>query len=83
MNVLWDLRIAGFSALSSDHVRGVMDFVSQNWGKEDGSKAALGVTNVLDYGMSRIHQIMQEGAASSSVGVFKDMNKAKEWIEAE
>jgi len=80
MNVLWDLREADFSTVSRDEVQSVMEFVSKTWGTEGRSKAALVVKNDLDYGFSRMYQMMMEGATSSKVEVFRDLDAAETWI---
>ena len=83
MNVFWDLQKADFSCISSENVRSFMEYVVKQWGTGGKSKAALVVSDNFGYGMSRMYQMMMEGATSSEVAVFKDINKAKEWIEAE
>jgi len=83
MNVFWDLQKADFSSVSSDDVRTFMAYVGKIWGKGGKSKAALVVSNDLDFGLSRMYQIMMEGATSSAIEVFKDKKRAKEWIEAD
>ena len=60
-----------------------MEYVVKLWGTGGKSRAALVVSDNFDYGMSRMYQMMMEGSTSSEVVVFKDINKAKEWIEAE
>ena len=83
LNVFWDLQQADFSSISSEDVRSFMEYVVKLWGTGGKSRAALVVSDNLGYGMSRMYQMMMEGATSSEVAVFKDTNKAKEWIEAE
>ena len=83
MNVFWNLQKADSSTVSSKDVDILSEYVGKQWGKGGKSKAALVVSHDLDYGMSRMYQMMMEGSTSSEVVVFKDINKAKEWIEAE
>lgn len=82
MNVFWDLQKADFSNVSSEDTMSFMEFVSKHWGTGGKSKAALVVSRDLEFGMSRMYQIMMEGATSSKIAVFRDTDKAKEWIEA-
>jgi hypothetical protein len=83
MNVFWDLQTADFSSVSSEDVRSFMAYVSKIWGKRGKSKAALVVSSDLDFGLSRMYQILMEGATSNTVEVFKDKNEAAEWITAD
>jgi len=83
MSVFWDLQTADFSAVTSEDIRSLMAYVGKIWGKGGKSKAALVVSNDLDFGLSRMYQIMMEGATSSAIEVFKDIDAAKEWIEAD
>jgi stage II sporulation SpoAA-like protein len=83
MNVLWDLRDADFGPLSIEAVQSFMDFISQYWGAEGNSKAAMVVTYDMDYHMSRTYQAMLARAMGTSVEIFKDMASAEEWIRSE
>ena len=82
MSVFWDLQAADFSSVTSEDVRSFMAYAGKIWGKGGKSKAALVVSGDLDFGMTRMYQIMMEGATSSAIEVFKDKNKAKQWIES-
>jgi hypothetical protein len=82
MNVFWDLQEADFSAVSGDDVRTFMAYVGKIRGQGGESRAALVVSNDLDFGLSRMYQILMEGATSSAVEVFKDKDKAKQWIHS-
>ncbi len=82
MDVFWDLTEADFSAISTNEVRDFVEYVSNQWGKKRKSKAALVVSGDLDYGLSRMFQIMIEGTTSNKVSVFKGRHEAKRWIES-
>ena len=82
MNVLWDLREADFSKVSTLGVREVMEFVSKNWGTADKSKAALIVSKELDYGLSRMYQLLMDNTSSSTISIFKDKDEAEVWLES-
>ena len=60
-----------------------MEYVVKKWGTGGKSKAALVVSPDLEFGMSRMYQMMMEGATSSKVEIFKDTNEAQEWIASE
>jgi hypothetical protein len=80
MNVIWDLGEADFSAVASSDVRTVMELVGKKWGVEGKSKAALVVSKEVDFGLTRMYEILMSGATSSKVMVFKNMEKAREWL---
>ena len=81
MHSLWDLRDADFNSVSAEVVQSVMEFVSARWGVEGGYKAALVVSADLDYGLSRMYQMLMDGASASTVEIFKDINLAEQWID--
>ena len=83
MRALWDLREADFSALLPSDIRSIMDCVGKRWGKDGSGRAAIVTSRDLDYGMSRMFQIMLEGETTSKVSVFKDISDAQVWLEAE
>ena len=83
MNACWDLQEADFTSVSSEDVRVIMKYVNQHWGKEGKNKAALVVSRDLGYGMSRMFQAMMDGKSSNEINIFKDINEAKKWIEAD
>jgi hypothetical protein len=81
MNVIWDLRKADFSAIEASEVTSFMEFVSKHWGQGGKSKGALVVSRDLDYGMSRMYEMLMEGATTSTITVFKNIDEAKKWLE--
>jgi hypothetical protein len=80
MNVLWDLREADLSSFSSADIETVRDFVGERWGTGGTSRAALIVSRDVDFGLSRMYQMLLEGYTSSSVQVFRDYDEAFNWI---
>jgi len=81
MDVVWDLREADFSAIKASEVKSFMEFVRKHWGVGGKSRAALVVSRDLDYGLSRMYEILMEGATTSTITVFKNIDEAKQWIE--
>jgi hypothetical protein len=80
MNVIWDLREAGFSSMDASGVRSVMEYVSRNWGESGKSKGALVVSRDLDFGLSRMYEMLMESVSTNEIRVFKDIDEAKIWI---
>ena len=83
MNVFWDLQNADSSAVSSDDVYTLQKYVSNKWGQGGYSRAALVVSREVDFGMSRMYQIMMEGNNPSKIKVFKDFHEAEQWLAEE
>ena len=83
MHVFWDLQNADFSSVSGEAIKTFMAYVGKVWGQAGKSKAALVVSNDRDFGLSRMYQLMMEGATSSAIEVFKDKDAARKWIEAD
>ncbi len=82
MNVFWDLRKANFSKVSSSQVRNFTEFVGKNWGVGGENKAALIVSKDLDYGLSRMYQMLMDNTSQSKISIFKDMDEAEKWIDS-
>ena len=80
MNAIWDLEEADFSEVSSSDVRSVIDVVRKYWGTEGKSKAALVVSKDVDYGLTRMYEILMSGVSASQVMVFKNMKEAHDWL---
>ena len=83
MNSLWDLRDADFSSVMPAEVQSVMDTVRGNWGKGERGRAALLVTRDLDYGLSRMYELLMDGRTSGEIMVFRKKEEAAAWLEAE
>jgi hypothetical protein len=81
MDVLWDLREADLSSFEADDVDKLSDMVSKFWGTEGKSRAALVVSKDLDYGLSRMYEMLLENRISSIVRIFREIDAALEWIE--
>ena len=80
MNALWDIREANSSLVTKEDVTVLIDFVATQWGREAKNKMALVATRDMEYGMSRMYQIMLEGKTTSKVAIFKDIQEAENWI---
>jgi hypothetical protein len=80
MNVIWDLREADLALFTTADIRKVRNYVSKHWGTGKGNRAALVVLRDLDFGLSRMYEFFLESRTSSEVQVFRDYDKALEWI---
>ncbi len=80
MNALWDIREANSSLVTKEDVTVLIDFLVKQWGHNAKNKMALVAARDLEYGMSRMYQIMLEGQTTSKVAIFKNMQEAEDWI---
>jgi len=80
MDVLWDLREADLSVFSTVDIELVRDFVGARWGTGGSSRAALVVSRDVDFGLSRMFEMLLESHTTSKVQVFRDMDEALEWL---
>jgi len=81
MNAIWDLSAADFSQVSTDQVRTLAEMVYHFWGQAGQSKSALVVTRDLDYGLSRMYEMLVAKSDKSQVRVFKKMDDAERWVK--
>ena len=80
MDVFWDLREADFSSVSTEAIYNFIGFVGKYWGKEKDTKAALVVSDDLGFGLSRMYEMLLETDSPSQINIFRDIDKAEEWI---
>ena len=80
MNVLWDLWDADFSSVTSEEVKSLTRMVEKHWGQGRKSKAALIVSGDLDYGLSRMYEILLSGSSPNNVMVFRNYDEAEKWL---
>jgi len=81
MNAIWDLSAADFSKVSTNQVRALADMVYHYWGQSGRSRSALVVTKNLDFGLSRMYEMLVAKSGESQVGVFRTMEEAERWIK--
>jgi hypothetical protein len=82
MNVLWDLREADFSSITSEDVASFAGMIEKYWGQGKKSKAALIVSRDLDFGLSRMYELLLTASSPNRVIVFRNYDDAEEWLEA-
>lgn len=80
MKVLWDMGQADFSDVTTEHIQSLMEMVKNNWGKEQGGKAALVATKDLDFGLTRMYELALGAETSRNIVVFKNLADAEKWL---
>ncbi len=82
-NSLCDLREAGAEGFSGAEIRHVVGTVLKHRGAPPGVRTAIVVGRDLAFGLSRVFAQQLEAQSHSDVAVFRDMDEAMAWLEAE
>ena len=84
LNELYDVRDLAGERITSQDVEAVVGYFKQYGGaRPENSKTAVLVSEVLDYGISRMIQIFTEGEVPFKIEIFKTMEEAMAWLEGE
>ena len=81
-DILWDLRNASISALSSQDIEMIVNIGSRYWKARKGGKSAIVALEDVSYGISMIYR----GQASSfpyKIEVFRTLEEALQWLTEE
>lgn len=81
MNSLWDMTNADFSSVTQTEIRDFKEIVIKYWGHNAKTKAALLVLGDLDFGLSRMYEMLMSVDTSSNIKVFREYNDAERWLE--
>ena len=79
-SVLLDHSELILSAFRTDEVRSVSKFVLEQTGKIGQGKWAFVISGNFAYGMARMWQIITEERAPMEINIFKNREKALEWL---
>jgi hypothetical protein len=80
LNSLWDLRDADFSEVKPEQIKKLAEMVGRYWGGPGEAKSALVVSRDLDYGLTRMYEIILSTINSNNVRVFRNIRAAEEWM---
>ena len=81
LHSLWDVRDADLSAVKPEEIRALAEYVRANWAMNRKNKAAIVVSGLSDFGISRMYEQILGPAASGKVMVFRNIKSAWDWIE--
>jgi hypothetical protein len=82
MNMFWDFRNGTLEEFSSSEIKSIKLFIEKNQEKRgDHYRVAFLVNNALDFGLSRMYQILSE-SLPVTFEVFYDEQEARDWINA-
>ena len=80
-NTLWDFRDASLVLVSSEQTEMMLDFIKQHSEKRAGGKTAIVAPADLEYGISRMAEMMSEiKYLSIKVKPFRSYEEAIEWV---
>ena len=81
LHSLWDVREADLSAVKPEEIRALAEYVRANWAMNRKNKAAIVVSGLSDFGVSRMYEHILGPAATGKVKVFRNIKSAWDWIE--
>ncbi len=81
LNELYDVRQLAGERISAEDIEAVANYFKQ-YGRvrPDNSKTAILVTNELDYGLSRMIQLLTDGSVPFRINVFRTLESAMAWL---
>lgn len=81
-NSLWDLRSASLARLDFEALRDIVRLAATKRDARGSGKVALVVTADVDYGVSRVYEMLASGLPTV-VGVFRSVEEATAWFAAD
>lgn len=81
MHSLWDVREADFTGVTAQDIRSFGEFVRKNWVETRKNKAAIVVSSLADFGITRMYEMVLGPMATGKVMVFRNLKTAWDWIE--
>lgn len=79
--VIWDYRQGSLSRLSAEDLRSIISAGAPFAYKRRGGRTAIVCAHELDYGLSRMYQIIAElHHIPFEIDVFRDMQSALKWL---
>jgi len=81
LHSLWDVREADFSAVTPPDIRALAELVRVNWAEKRKNKAAIVVSGLSDFGITRMYEQVLGPAAEGKVKIFRNIKSAWDWIE--
>src|ERR1035437_335893 len=81
MPSFWDVREADFTAVTPQDIRAFAEFVRVNWVEKSMNRAAIVVTGLSDFAVSRMYEQVLGPATAGKVMVFWHPKSAMDWLE--
>jgi hypothetical protein len=81
LNSIWDMRkLVGLQLIKPEQLKKLIEFVSKERSKYALIKSALIVSKNIDFGIARVYELSMKSGSNNEVKVFKDIDKAMDWI---
>jgi len=78
---LWDFSKGSMSSISNESIRQIFSLVQNRGTNRQNGKTAIVATKDLEYGMSRMFQIMStDNGFPFTIKVFRSYDEAMKWI---
>jgi hypothetical protein len=81
LGVLWDLRGASLTGLTTRQIETLVEFNHERKDARGGGRAAIVVSQNLDYGIARVFQVYAEDLPWETM-VFQDLEEATTWVRS-
>ncbi len=83
LNELYDVRKLVGERISTEDIEAAANYFKEYGGvRPENSKTAVLVAQALDYGLSRMIQLLTEGDVPFQINVFNTLEQALAWLEA-
>jgi hypothetical protein len=82
LNSVWDFtKLAGLQLLEPDQLKQVVAFVYKERSQYSAIKTALVVSKKIDFSIARVYELSMKSNSNNEVMVFKDLDRAIEWVK--
>jgi len=81
MSVLWDIRKSDLSSFTSAQIQEIKNLVKKQWGTGGMSRAAIVVSRDIDYGLTRMYELISSEETKSEIRVFREYPEAVQWLK--
>lgn len=79
-HALWDVRAADFSQVTQPAIQELASFVRVNWAGKQSLRAAIVVSGLFHFGISRMYEQSIGPSAFGKIKIFRDPDEALSWL---
>ena len=79
-NALWDVRSADFHNVTQSSIQELANFVRVNWAEKRTLRAAIVVSGLFHYGISRAYEQCIGPSGYGKIKIFRDLDEALSWL---
>jgi hypothetical protein len=79
-HALWDVREANFKKVTQPDIQELATFVRVHWAEKQKLRAAIVVSGVFPYGMSRMYEQSIGPSGFGKIRIFRDLDEAQSWL---